>query len=140
MPCVNNPLNGSGGNTEGGRLQRKTDLCSKKYVNGNASSPFCCPPYQNRVQAVITPAESTRINDLAEGCVRGVTQDRIQQLLAGPKNYGSQAVRIAAIQTAVTSCSPQPTVPVPIIVTPCPPLPPPPGPPYVCSPSRMARY
>jgi len=139
MPCVNNPLNGSGGFTEGGRLEKKIDVCSKKYVNGNASSPFCFPPYKNRVQAVITPAESTRINDLAQGCVRGVSQDRIQQLLSGPKNYSSQDVRIAAIQKAVITCSPPPTVPVPIIVTPCPPLPPPPGPPYVCSPSRVTR-
>jgi hypothetical protein len=55
-------------------------------------------------------------------------------------SFQSQSVRIAAKQQAVLSCSPAPAVPVPIIAQQCPPLPPPPGPPYICSPSRVAKY
>jgi hypothetical protein len=142
MSCSNKPLNGLpfGGNTEGGRLQREIMRCSENYVIGKASSPYCCPPYKKTIQAEITSAESNRISDLAQGCVRGVAQDRIQQLLSGPRSFRSQSVRIAAIQQAVLTCSPQSTVPIPIITEQCPPLPPPPGPPYICSPSRLANY
>jgi hypothetical protein len=142
MSCTKKPLNGLplGGNTEGGRLQKELGKAEKCYKNGNAASPYCCSPYKKTIQAEITSAESNRISDLAQGCVRGVTQERIKQLLSGPKSFQSQSVRIAAIQQAVLSCSPAPAVPIPIIAEQCPPLPPPPGPPYVCSPSRLANY
>jgi hypothetical protein len=142
MSCAKKPLNGLplGGNTEGGRLQVEMGKAALCYKNGNASSPYCCSPYKKTIQAEITSAEGNRISDLAEGCVRGVTQDRIKQLLSGPRSFQSQSVRIAAKQQAVLSCSPAPAVPVPIIAQQCPPLPPPPGPPYICSPSRVAKY
>ena len=142
MSCAKKPLNGLplGGNTEGGRLQKELGKAWECYKNGNATSPYCCSPYKKTIQAEITSAESNRISDLAEGCVRGVTQERIQQLLSGPRSFQSQSVRIAAIQRAVVTCSPAPTVPIPIIAEQCPGLPPPPGPPYICSPSRLANY
>lgn len=142
MSCAKKPLNGIplGGNTEGGRLQVELGKAEKCYKNGKASSPQCCSPYKNTIQAEITSAEGNRTSDLAQGCVRGVTQERIQQLLSGPRSFQSQSVRIAAIQRAVVTCSPAPAVPVPIIIQQCPPLPPPPGPPYICSPSRLANY
>ena len=142
MYCAKKPLNGLpyGGNTEGGRLQKELGKAEKCYKNGNVSSPYCCSPYKKTVQAEITSAEGNRISDLAQGCVRGVTQDRIQQLLSNPRSFQSQSVRIARIQQAVVTCSPASIVPIPIIIEQCPPLPPPPGPPYICSPSRVANY
>jgi hypothetical protein len=113
----------------------------KCYKNGKASSQYCCSPYKNTVQAEITPAEGNRISDLAEGCVRGVSQDRIRQLLSGPRSFSSQSVRIAAIQQAVLTCSPAPAVPIPIVIQQCPPLPPPPGPPAPrCILSKNQKY
>jgi hypothetical protein len=142
MSCAKKPLNGLplGGNTEGGRLQVEIGKAEKCYKNGNASSQYCCSPYKKTIQAEITSAESNRISDLAQGCVRGVTQERIQQLLSGPRYFSSQTARISAVQQSLLKCSPSPAVPVPIIAEQCPPLPPPPGPPYICSPSRVAKY
>jgi hypothetical protein len=142
MSCAKKPLNGIplGGNTEGGRLQVELGKAWECYKNGKASSPFCCSPYKKTIQGEITSAERNRISYLTQGSVRGVTQERIKQLLSGPRSFQSQSVRIAAIQQAVLSCSPAPTVPIPIIAEQCPPLPPPPGPPYICSPSRLANY
>ena len=133
MSCLKKPLNGLplGGNTEGGRLQKEIARCSQNYVIGKASSPYCCPAYNNTVQAEITSAEGNRISDLALGCYkgRGVSQDRIQQLLSAPRSFNSQSLRIASIQQSVLTCSPNPAVPIPIITVICPPLPSPPGPP-----------
>jgi hypothetical protein len=142
MCCTNKALNGLplGGNTEGGRLQREIMRCSENYVIGKASSEYCCSPYKKTVQAEITSAESNRISDLAQGCVRGVTQDRIQQLLSGPRYFKTHTARISAVEQSLLKCSPPPAVPIPIIAQQCPPLPPPPGPPYICSQSRLAKY
>ncbi len=142
MSCAKKPLNGLplGGNTEGGRLQKEIMRCSETYFIGKASSPHCCPAYKKTIQAEITSAESNRISDLAQGCVRGVTQDRIKQLLSGPRHFNSQSSRIAELQQRVLQCSPPSVVPIPILTEQCPPLPPPPGPPYICSPRRVANY
>jgi hypothetical protein len=145
MSCSYNPLNGLplGGNTEGGRLDREQARCAKNYTVNKASSPACCSPYKNSVQATITQNSANYTSDLSLGCSvkGGVTGERVRQLLASVKGspYNSQGVRIAAIQQAVLNCSTN-LIPSPIIIQACPPLPPPPGPPYICRPAKNPNY
>jgi len=65
------------------------------------------------------------------GCV---SQSRARQLLAAAgsaQQYGSEGVRIAALQQATAACSADgtPNLPLGVVIDPCPPLPPPPAPP-----------
>jgi hypothetical protein len=142
MCCPKNTLNGLplGGNTEGGRLHLHIEKCNQTQVINKVKSPYCCSPYKKTIQAEITSSEGNRISDLSLGCVRGVTQDRIQQLLSSPRRFPSQTARLTKVQQDVINCSDRTSVPVPIITTPCPPLPPPPGPPYICSVARIIKY
>jgi hypothetical protein len=152
------PLNGAAANTEGGRLQRiiaKQAHCQAPLsIQGNPTSCVSCIPTPS-AQPNITPAESSRIAVLTAinngtlingGCV---TQDRARQLLArvfpqgstpdpitgvppvGLFNYGSEGVRIAALQQAViNAAASNAAVYSPPIILPCfTPLPPPPAPP-----------
>ena len=146
MSCSYSPLNGLpfGGNTEGGRLDRKAEACVRERIINNVAD-ICIPAvYPKTVQAVITPASGNRTADLALGCSRskGVTAERVQQLLAASLiaiNYSSGTSRILELEQKTISCNPAPATPIPIIAQVCPPLPPVPGPPYVCKPSRFAR-
>ena len=134
------PLNGAAANTEGGRLQRS-------IANYKAPLPFVNKGYQPSchscilqviTQPPITPSESSRMAILTAtmngalingGCV---TQDRARQLLLasrGSQQYGSQGIRIAALQQSVAAASDDSPFLVPIIIPGCPPLPAPPGPP-----------
>ena len=134
------PLNGAAANTEGGKLQR--EIATRAHyraptpVQGNPTSCYSCTTKQY-IQPNITPSESSRITILTAtmngtlvngGCV---TQDRARQLLMAAKSpqYGSQGVRIAAIQQATIAASDDSALLKPIILPGCPPLPPPPAPP-----------
>jgi len=138
--CSYNPMNGSGANTEGGRLNRSIAACV-----GVSSRPFCpskCNKYPTTPQPPITQASGNRTSDLALGCVgakAGVTADRVQQLLRASltNNFRSETSRIERLQQKTIACNPASATPVPIIIVQCPPLPPVPGPPYVCKPSRV---
>lgn len=146
------PLNGAAANTEGGRLQRiianNFHCYAPTPVKGNTAPCSTCIP-TNKVQPNITPAESSRIAVLTatnNGTLingGGITQDRARQLLArvfpqgsgvgavGLYNYGSEGVRIAALQQAVVDAAAS-NAPVysPPITLPCfTPLPAPPAPP-----------
>jgi len=134
-------MNGSGANTEGGRLNRSIAACvtvpSKPY-----RSPEC-NIYPTTPQAPITQASGNRTSDLALGCAGvkgGVTADRVQQLLKTMgNNFRSETSRIEQLRQKTIACNPGSPTPVPIIIQQCPPLPPVPGPPYVCKPSRVNR-
>jgi hypothetical protein len=133
-------MNGSGANTEGGRLNRSISACV-----GVSSRPFCpavCNKYPTTPQAPITQASGNRTSDLALGCAGakgGVTAERVQQLLRASmmNNFTSETSRIERLQQKTIACNPPSATPVPIIILQCPPLPPVPGPPYVCKPSRV---
>ena len=138
--CLFNPMNGSGGNTEGGRLNRSIAECVRV-----SAKPFCpadCYKYPTTPQAPITQASGNRTSDLALGCAgakAGVTAERVQQLLRASmmNNFTSETSRIERLQQKTIACNPPSATPVPIIILQCPPLPPVPGPPYVCKPSRV---
>ena len=140
--CSFNPMNGSGGNTEGGRLNRSISACMTVSLK-----PFCpaaCYKYPTTPQPPITQASGNRTNDIAAGICStnpkgGVTADRVQQLLRASltNNFASENSRIERLQQKTIACNPPSATPVPIIIVQCPPLPPVPGPPYVCKPSRV---
>jgi hypothetical protein len=145
------PLNGAAANTEGGRLQRFIANQAHCYVpqdvQGNTATCGCYVR-QPSAQPNITPAESSRIAVLTavnNGTLingGGLTQSRARQVLArtfsqgsaataGLYNYGSEGVRIAALEQAVLAAAAS-NAPVysPPIILPCfTPLPPPPAPP-----------
>jgi hypothetical protein len=135
------PLNGAAANTEGGRLQRAI----AKYANyqapfpeqGNPTSCYGCVP-EVSPQPTITPSEGSRIALLTatnNGTMLnggGVTQDRARQLLAalaGSQQYGSEGMRIAALQQAVAAAAPNQQFLPSIVIPVCPTIPGPPAPP-----------
>ncbi len=103
-----------------------------------------CKETKETIQYPITPAESSRIQDLANKCGGGtsgaVTQSRAKELLAAAgsrKQFGSEQVRIERRIQETIACSTDPfdsetrfsqfnRLPASEI---CPPLPPPPAPP-----------
>lgn len=142
--CPFTPLNGSGGNTEGGRLVRQLKGCTAPPALPVPRDSVCCR-IQESVQAAITPASSSYTETLAS-CgqpVRGrgsITQARARELLrmAGSRRqYESEGVRIQAVEQATVNCSTDPFNPTtrfssynsPLILLVCPPLPAPPAPP-----------
>lgn len=136
------PLNGASANTEGGRLQRAIATYANYQApfvsqKGNPTSCDTCAS-EDTIQHPITPSESSRIAVLTatmNGTMLnggGVTQDRARQLLAafaGSQQYGSEGVRIAALQQAVVSSAPDPKFLPSIVIPVCPTIPPPPAPP-----------
>jgi len=142
--CSHNPLNGLplGGNTEGGRLSVKSRACS--VINNKPYIPYCKHP--TSIQAPITPASGNRTVDLSLGCgvSKGVTADRVQELLARgsmKKNYSSETARILQLQQDILLANPPPATPIPIVIQACPPLPAPPGPPApICILSKSQKY
>jgi len=137
------PLNGFSAITEGARIERLSNSClpyrAEVVPSGNPTSCDTCSPL-TFVQPPITPSESNRITALSAminntlvngGCV---SQSRARQLLAAAgsaQQYGSEGVRIAALQQATAACSADgtPNLPLGVVIDPCPPLPPPPAPP-----------
>ncbi len=147
--CAIGALNGTGANTERGRLHRELKSCTcQRLANAPSfiSTPNCCSSVpQTRIEFNITPAESSREQTLAQ-CVSGlsikggVTQSRARELLtrSGQKTqFESETVRIERVQQQALLCSTDPFLPQarfngfirqdPIVL--CPPLPAPPAPP-----------
>jgi len=137
------PLNGFSAITEGARIERLTNSCVSYRAEivppGNTGNCDTCSsrPF---VQPPITPSESNRITALTaminNSLVNGgcVSQSRAKELLAAAgaaQQYGSEGVKIAALQRATVACSADasPDLPLGVVIDPCPPLPPPPAPP-----------
>jgi len=135
-----NPQNGLpfGGNTEGGRLQRKGFPAT---INKSSTSYICT--YPTSIQSTITPASGNRTNDLALGCARGITADRVQALLDKKitKNFSTETARILQLQQNILLENPDSPTPIPIVIQRCPPLAPPPAPPpRACILSKSQKY
>ena len=138
--CSPPPLNGSGGLTEGGRLE-KNRRCGvyPRFGDGAAGavdSVKAClpaPPVQTQVKS-----SGMHINKLPTlygfSTWRGASQDRVAQIMAARRvAILSEGVRIQQLQTSyapgAVNGPPVGQSPAPIIVTQCPPLPAPPAPP-----------
>jgi hypothetical protein len=141
MSCVSSPLNGSGANTEKGRLHRELKACDRP-VTQPFRGGICCRPTES-VQAPITPSSSSYTQSLMTCGVSangGMSQARVLQLLAQKRTitqYETESARIAAVEQNTVNCSVNPLDPnsrfalfaPPIVLLQCPPLPPPPAPP-----------
>jgi len=157
--CAIGALNGSGANTEKGRLHKEVKQCTCQRL---ATAPTfvtqtaCCPSVpQTRIEVNITPSESSR-EQLAGACVSGisirggVTQSRARELLnrSGQKQqFQTESARIGRVQQQAEFCFTDPYIPsarftglikqaLPIL---CPPLPPPPAPPAKACPLTKSQ-
>lgn len=124
-------------NTEGGRLQRKIARMGPGFIPVQGNDCGNCLP-KNSIQFPITQSENSRILALTANfngttlVGAGVTQDRAKQLLATSitmRQFGSEGVRIAAVEQETMAAAPNQKLLPPIVLTVCPPLPAPPAPP-----------
>ena len=144
--CSPHPQNGGGGLTEGGRLE-KNRRCGvyPRFGDGAPAGPVklnpaCLPVSTNNVQV---QSSGMYIDNLPSvygfSTWRGVTQDRVAQILAATNaaaaaaSFSSEGVRIQQLQVSylpgAANGPPLGASPVPIVRTLCPPLPAPPAPP-----------
>lgn len=148
MACCppENPLNGNGGLTEGGRLNRQMMICAKANigkpmpVQGNDCLP--CPIRQT-TQANWTPTENSYLASKLINCFvpnsGRLTQERAKALLAvnGRQQLVTEGMKTQKLIQTTIECSVDPADPSarfsmfnpPLIPVVCPPLPPPPAPP-----------
>ena len=161
------PFNGSGANTEGGRLRRMMKFHNNGVTSVAETVPNACGicKPERTEQPPITPAESSRIFDVMVRCGTGtqsgyVTQDRVRELLARTergKQFGSEDQRIQNVIQNNALCSTYPDDPLmrfqnitingsnvyvgPAFPVACPPLPPPPAPPArACVLTKNEKY
>ncbi len=150
-----NPLNGNGGLTEGGRLNRQLAICAKEgyqapKITGNTELPC---PIRTTNQATWTPTENSYLASKLLNCYTPapgrVTQERAKELLAkmGRQQLVTEGQRIQKVIQDTLLCSVDPNEPTarfsmfngPLIVEQCPPLPPPPAPPLRPCPLTKAQ-
>jgi hypothetical protein len=138
--CDRTLQNGSGSNTEGGRLYRTLKACPPVSTTP-VRDDFICRPKES----IQTPQTQTESNYLISRMVEcgtyqyqaSVTQERAKELLlkggngASRRQFESEEVRVRAREQEEIRCStnPYPSSLYPIVETLCPPLPPPPAPP-----------
>lgn len=135
------PLNGGGGLTEGGRLEKNRRCGMYPRIGDGAPavatpSPSCIPKPTVQVQSSGMYIENLK-NVYGFSTWRGVTQDRVAKILAATNaaaaGFSSEGVRIQQLQVSyapgAVNGPPIGAPPVPIVVTQCPPLPAPPAPP-----------
>ena len=139
--CSPHPLNGGGGLTEGGRLE-KNRRCGVYPRFGDGAPAGVVEPVKACLPAppVQTQVKSSgmHIDTLPTlygfSTWRGASQDRVARILAARTvAILSEGVRIQQLQTSyapgAVNGPPVGQSPAPIIVTQCPPLPAPPAPP-----------
>ncbi len=158
MSCCNpkrNPLNGFSANSESGRLRKQLMRCppvlAEKVVDNG-----CKTKVIQETKPLITPTEGSHLASKMIQCGTYVRSGAVPQSMAkelleklGRQQYGSEGVRIGAVEQAAVECSTDPFSPTARFSnyeripnpTPCPSPPPPPAPPpRQCIQSKNEKY
>lgn len=140
VKCERTLNNGSGSNTENGRLYRMMKTCPPVSTTPVREDCVCKPKESIQVPQTLTEGRYliSKMIDCGTYQYQGsVSQARAKELLAKGGNgasrrqFESEEVRVRAREQEEISCStnPYPSSLYPIVPVQCPPLPPPPAPP-----------